>query len=93
MNHTLPHTSKPSDGLWTQRDGSKIAVSAMTEAHAKNALRMVLRMQDRRQRADKVNFLCRLLDRKALDERLIEAFLDETESLFDETVYPRQEHT
>jgi len=31
------------DEIWTMKDGSKIQVGEMTEDHAKNALRMVLR--------------------------------------------------
>jgi hypothetical protein len=35
------------DELWTQRDGTKIAVGDMSESHVRNALRMVLRNQRR----------------------------------------------
>lgn len=31
------------DENWTQRDGTKVAVGNMTEAHAKNALRQMIR--------------------------------------------------
>ncbi len=33
------------DEIWTTKDGQCIAVKNMTEAHAKNALRMMLRRQ------------------------------------------------
>ena len=38
------------DEIWTQKDGTEILVNDMTEAHAKNALRMILR--NRRIRLD-----------------------------------------
>ena len=31
------------DEIWIQKDGTKIAVSEMSESHAKNALRMLIR--------------------------------------------------
>jgi len=35
------------DEVWTTRDGREIEVGNMTEAHAKNALRMMLRKRRR----------------------------------------------
>ena len=37
------------DEMWTQRDGTKIAVGDMDESHVRNALRMVIR-NDRKRR-------------------------------------------
>lgn len=36
-------TPKPDDEIWTTRDGRKIAVGDMTEEHARNTLRLVIR--------------------------------------------------
>lgn len=55
------------DEMWTQKDGSKIAVGEMTETHAKNALRMILRNERRR--------TLRLLAK--LDEARLGGFEDE----------------
>ncbi|NOQ30195.1 MAG: hypothetical protein GQ570_03635 [Helicobacteraceae bacterium] len=34
---------KPSDEVWTMKDGTKIEVKDMEESHAKNCLRMLIR--------------------------------------------------
>lgn len=40
--------STPPDEIWRCQDGRRIAVDDMTEAHAKNILRMILRARRRR---------------------------------------------
>jgi septum formation topological specificity factor MinE len=46
--------STPPDEIWKCQDGRLVAVGDMTEAHAKNALRMILRNR-REQRARQVD--------------------------------------
>lgn len=36
------------DEIWTMRDGTKIKVGDMTESHARNTLRMIIRNERRR---------------------------------------------
>lgn len=44
------------DEIWTQKDGTKIAVGDMTEEHVRNALRMILRKARQRVEADLFDF-------------------------------------
>lgn len=39
---------KRRDEMWTQKDGTRIAVGEMSETHVRNALRIVLRNERRR---------------------------------------------
>lgn len=42
-------TKQLTDEIWTQRDGTPIAVGAMSESHVRSALRMLLRNRRKKQ--------------------------------------------
>lgn len=58
------------DEVWTMKDGRKIAVCDMSESHAKNALRLVLR------RARELKASNKNTQMKSLYEAFIESLVD-----------------
>ena len=59
----MPQPNTPADEIWTTEDGTKIPVANLSEDHAKNILRMILRSERERREFFKTKLLPELIAR------------------------------
>lgn len=76
---------EPKDELWKTGDGKEIPVSQMTEDHAKNALRMMIRLR-RRQKASFQAIIALRRAMKLLDEEEAETFAASNQRILDKVL-------